>query len=159
MQGNIVPYHTTMYVGVVMTRFKLSTLPYAALLICAITSAVSPTLAQKNSNCFKPNLSPMDVIAACDQNLASDPVDAQVYQARGLAWYRLGDYDHAIADFSRSISIDPKYIRAFYNRALAEEKKGKLDDALADFKHFSDLDSSFSDASGANAFRESRLGR
>jgi Caspase domain/TPR repeat len=88
-------------------------------------------------------------IAACDQNIASDPIDAQVYQARGAAWYRLGDYDHAIADFTKSINIDPKYIRAFYSRGLAWEKKGKLDDALTDFKYFADLDPSFPDVQKA----------
>ena len=64
---------------------------------------------------------PMDVIAACDQNIASDSRDAQVYQARGAAWYRIGDYDRAIADFTQSINIDPKYIRAFYSRGVFTE--------------------------------------
>jgi tetratricopeptide (TPR) repeat protein len=117
----------------------------AALLISAIASVCDAAYAQKNSNCFIPTMPPLDVIAACDQNIASDPVDAQVYQARGAAWYRQGDYDHAIADFSKSISIDSKYIRAFYNRGLAWEKKGKLDEALTDFRYFADLDPSFPD--------------
>jgi tetratricopeptide (TPR) repeat protein len=134
-----------------MTWSKSPISLYAALLISAMTSAFAPAFAQKNSNCFNATMPPMDVIAACDQNIASDPRDAQVYQARGAAWYRLADYDRAIADFSQSISIDPKYIRAFYNRALAAEKKGKLDDALADLKYFSDLDPSFPDARTAIA--------
>src|SRR6266852_8741817 len=96
---------------------KLSAL-YSAFLILAITSICDASFAQKNLNCFSPSMPPMDVIAACDQNIASDSRDAQVYQARGAAWYRIGDYDHAIADFSRSINIDQKYVRAFYDRGL-----------------------------------------
>jgi tetratricopeptide (TPR) repeat protein len=114
-------------------------------------SAGMPAFAQKNPNCFNPTLPPMDVIVACNENIASDSRDAQVYQARGLAWYRIGDYDRAIADLTQAISIDPKYIRAFYNRGLALEKKGKLDDALTDLKYFAGLDPSFPDAQKAIA--------
>jgi tetratricopeptide (TPR) repeat protein len=129
---------------------KLSAL-YSAFLILAVISVYDAALAQKNLNCFNPSMPPVDVIAACDQNLASDPNDAQVYQARGAAWYRIGDYDHAVADFSQSIKIDPKYIRAFYSRGLAWEGKGNLDNALTDFKYFATLDHSFPDAQRAIA--------
>jgi clan AA aspartic protease (TIGR02281 family) len=94
---------------------------------------------------------PLDVIAGCSEFIASDPTSAQAYQARGVAWYKTGDYDHAIADFSQSINIDPKYIRAFYNRGLAWEKKGNLDNALTDFRYFADLDPAFPDAQTAIA--------
>jgi tetratricopeptide (TPR) repeat protein len=91
--------------------------------------------AQKNFNCFSSSMPPMDVMAACDQNIASDPNDAQVYQARGIAWYRMGDYDRAIADLTQSIKFDPKYIRAFYNRGLAWEKKGRVRDLARTVGH------------------------
>jgi hypothetical protein len=130
-------------------RSKVSISWSAVLLILAITSVSDAAFAQKNFNCFSPTMPPLDVIGACDQNIASDPVDAQVYQARGAAWQKLGDYDRAIADYSKSISIDPKYIRAFYNRGVAWEKRGKLDNALADFRYFADLDPSFPDVQRA----------
>jgi tetratricopeptide (TPR) repeat protein len=122
-----------------------------AFLILAITCVSGVAFAQKNLNCFNPAMPPMDVIAACNQNLANDSKDAQVYQARGAAWYRTGDYDRAIADYTQSINIDPKYIRAFFNRGLAWEKKGNLDNALTDFKYFADLDPSFPDVQKAIA--------
>jgi len=118
----------------------------ASLLVLAVTSGCNAAFSQDNPNCFNPTMPPMDVIVACDQTLASDPIQAQAYQARGTAWYRIGDYDHAIADFTQSIAIDPQYIRAFYNRGLAWEKKGNLDSALTDFKYFTQLDPSFEDA-------------
>jgi tetratricopeptide (TPR) repeat protein len=123
----------------------------AVFLVLAIISSCNAAFAQKNANCFNAAMPPVDIISACDQNLASDPRDAQVYQARGVAWYRLNNYDQAIADFSQSINIDAKYIRAFYNRGLAWEKKGKLEEALKDYKYFANLDPSFPDAQRAIA--------
>jgi len=58
-------------------------LKFTLLLIFAALWISNPAYSQKNSNCFNPTMPPMDVIAACDQNLASDSQDAQVYQARG----------------------------------------------------------------------------
>src|SRR5579871_6890675 len=68
--------------------------------------------------CFSDS-SPGAVIPACDDLIDIDPSHAQAFQARGMGWYKLGDYERAIADFSASIRIDPKYIRAYFNRALA----------------------------------------
>jgi Caspase domain/TPR repeat len=127
---------------------KLSTLS-SGFLILVITSVGEAGFAQQNSNCFNSAMPPMDIIAACDQNIAADSRGAQDYQARGAAWYRMGDYDRAIADFTQSINIDSKYIRAFYNRGLAWEKKGNLDNALTDFKYFVGLDPTFPDAQKA----------
>src|SRR6476661_9678365 len=120
-------------------------LKYATILILAITFICDAAFAQ-NSNCFRPTMPPMDVIAACDAIIDTEPRAAQAHQARGIAWYRMGNCDEAIDDFNQSIAFDPNYIRAFFNRALAWEQKGKLDDALADLKYFIELDSSFPDA-------------
>lgn len=68
-----------------------------------------------------------------------------------MAWYRLGEYNRAIDDFSQSIKIDPKYIKAFYNRGLAWEKAGNLDNALLDFRYFAQADPSHSEVQKAIA--------
>jgi tetratricopeptide (TPR) repeat protein len=122
----------------------------ATILILAIITLCGVAFAEgKNPHCYMGMLPPMDVIAACDENIDSDPGDAQAYQSRGIAWYRLSYYDEAIDDFTASINIDPKYIKAFFNRALAREQKGKLDDALADLQYYLFLDPSFPDAAFA----------
>jgi tetratricopeptide (TPR) repeat protein len=134
-----------------LSRFKLSVCR-AALFFLATLSFGESAAAQNYFNCFNSAMPPLDVIASCDQTIASDPRHAQALQARGAAWQRLGEYDRAIADFSQSINIDPNYIRAFYSRGLAWEKKGDLENALADFKYFADVDpTGFTDVQNAIA--------
>lgn len=56
-----------------------------------------------------------------------------VYYNRGQVWHDgKGDYDRAIADYTKAIEIDPKYVWAYYNRSLAWYKKGNYDKAIAD---------------------------
>ncbi|TYL80820.1 retroviral-like aspartic protease family protein [Bradyrhizobium cytisi] len=124
------------------TKMILLTLLAPVLLVRAAS-------AQSNSNCFAVGMPPRDIISACDQVIANDQGHAQAHISRGLAWYGLRDYDHAISDFSLAIGIDPKYVRTFYYRGLAFEKKGKLQDALADFRYFAQLDPSYPDAQSA----------
>jgi tetratricopeptide (TPR) repeat protein len=106
--------------------------------------------------CFSDS-SPGAVIPACDDLIDIDPSHAQAFQARGMGWYKLGDYERAIADFSASIRIDPKYIRAYFNRALAWEAEGKLQNALKDLRTFQFLDPSLPDTQEAIARVEKRL--
>src|ERR1700722_14852380 len=127
-----------MHRGLAMYHFK--SFSRCAALILMIAACCNTASAQNNLNCYNPTMPPMDVIAACDQVINNDASDAQAHQARGAAYFKMGDYDRAIADFSRSINIDPKYIKAFYNRGLAWEKKGNLDSALTDFRYFVDVD-------------------
>ena len=49
-----------------------------------------------------------------------------------LSFYNKGDYDAAIADYSRAIEIDPNYAFAYYNRGLAYRRIGNDDAADAD---------------------------
>jgi tetratricopeptide (TPR) repeat protein len=44
-----------------------------------------------------------------------------------------GDYDGAMADFSRALELDPQSADAYLQRADAKEKKGDDDGAIADF--------------------------
>lgn len=59
--------------------------------------------------------------------------DVNANYNRGLAYYKLRNYDAAIADFSEVINNNPEDSEAYYNRGLA--KYGKEDDkgALADY--------------------------
>ena len=47
-----------------------------------------------------------------------------MYSSRGLAYYRKGDYDRAIADFNQALIRDPRDDRSLLNRGLAYLKKG-----------------------------------
>jgi clan AA aspartic protease (TIGR02281 family) len=120
-------------------------------LILVLTCASRIAFADNNPNCFNATMPPTDIVVACNETINADPRHSQAYQSRGMAWYKLGEFDRAIDDFTQAIKIDPKYIRTFYNRGLAWEQKGKFDNALSDLRYFAELDPSYPDAKKAIA--------
>jgi tetratricopeptide (TPR) repeat protein len=63
----------------------------------------------------------------------SNPKEASSYNERGTAKDKNGDFDGAIADYTRAIELNPKFSEAYYNRGLAKKHKGELDGAIADY--------------------------
>ena len=61
------------------------------------------------------------------------PFTAIAYTSRGLARYRKGDVDGAIADYELAIQINPGLAEAHLNRGSARYDKGDRDGALADW--------------------------
>ena len=55
------------------------------------------------------------------------------YSNRGTAYVRKGQYDEALADFSRALEINPKVPQTYYNRGVAYQLQGRYDEAVADF--------------------------
>jgi predicted aspartyl protease len=108
------------------------------------------------SVCFS-NSPPGAVIPACDDLIDADPKHAQAHQARGVAWYKVGDYERAIADFDASLAIDSKYTLALYNRALAREALGEFQEALQDLRTFAALNPAYPDTHEAIARVTKRL--
>src|ERR1700680_1512174 len=49
------------------------------------------------------------------------------YINRGLAYYILNDFDHAISDYSEAITLDPQSIIAYHNRGMSFKSSGALD--------------------------------
>ena len=93
---------------------------------------------------------PDQVIAACSRLLARDTLDGvlrrDAFRSRGVAYYRRGDYDRALADLAESIRLAPDvaglygdqaniyYFKRDYSRAIAGYDQAlRLDpsDALA----------------------------
>jgi tetratricopeptide (TPR) repeat protein len=62
-----------------------------------------------------------------------DSESVQADNARGIAAARNGDYQAALAAFSRAIRKAPAYAEAFHNRALVYIALGNLGQAAADF--------------------------
>ncbi|MFH1091701.1 MAG: tetratricopeptide repeat protein [Pseudomonadota bacterium] len=58
---------------------------------------------------------------------------ARAFVTRGLEWYRKGEYDRAIADYTKAVKLNPDYASAYHNRGSAWAKKGNLIQAEADF--------------------------
>ena len=101
-------------------------------------------------------------IDTCSRYISKNPRDADAFYNRGLAWHKKGNFEKAIADYTKAIEINPKFAAAFYNRGIAWYDKGirgkgsaffikayKINpknslayytSALADFKKFAELD-------------------
>ena len=57
---------------------------------------IDPAVAQDSRIVCFSDSSPGAVIPACDDLIETDPRHAQAYQARGIAWYKVGDYERAL---------------------------------------------------------------
>jgi len=62
-----------------------------------------------------------------------NPKEASSYNEHGMAKYDKGDFDGAIADYTRAIELDPTFAGAYYNRGLAKKQKSDFDGAIADY--------------------------
>ena len=60
-------------------------------------------------------------------------MDAKELFARGGAYYREGEFDKALADYSMAIWLNPKFAEAYYSRGLTYQKKGEKAKADEDF--------------------------
>ena len=68
------------------------------------------------------------------------PENVTAFTNRGVAYTGLGEWDNAIADFTKAISIDKNNTRSYANRGLVYGKIGKPQDAIADFTMAISLD-------------------
>ena len=65
---------------------------------------------------------------------------ATEFNDRGVAKWRKGDLDGAIADYNRAVELNPKDTAAYYNRGVAKQTRGDLDGAFADYNRTLELD-------------------
>ena len=84
----------------------------------------------------------MALIVSCQTN-PSDPVSCN---NRGIAHYSRGQFDLAIADFSKALEINPKFAEASNNRGIAYYSKGRFDLAIADFNKALEINPEYAEA-------------
>lgn len=68
------------------------------------------------------------------------------YFYRGTAYYRSGDYWHAIEDFNKAIALDPKWALAYYNRGIIYGRLGYYQSAINDFNKVIEINPQYSEA-------------
>ena len=66
--------------------------------------------------------------------------DARAYREHGIAAYRNGDLNGAIADFDQAIQLDPKFAAAYIDRSIVFYRLRKFSRAFADIAHAKRID-------------------
>jgi lipoprotein NlpI len=59
--------------------------------------------------------------------------EARLLLHRGFAYDEAGDYDRAIADYTRALELRPDTPQLYYRRGIVHREKGEYPQALADF--------------------------
>ena len=71
---------------------------------------------------------------------------ATQHNEQGMAFDEAGQYDNAIAEYTRAIEVDSNYAEAYSNRGYAYSNKGEYDNAIADYTRAIELDSEYAGA-------------
>jgi len=64
----------------------------------------------------------------------------------GLNYYKQGEYDLAVTEFSRALLVNPDFAMAYYNRAVAYSQKGQFNKAISDYNKAIEADPKFAEA-------------
>jgi Flp pilus assembly protein TadD len=73
-----------------------------------------------------------DIIETCNKAIQIQPSDSLAYHNRGVAQFKLGNYQEAIKDFTFAIQHNPQDGAAYYNRAIAYGLLGNHKEAIED---------------------------
>ena len=96
---------------------------------------------------YEQALALLEETLASDETLALERADELAEMLEGVAGaaYTNGDYEEALAWYSRAIEFDPTYMRAYRSRALAHTQLGEYEEAIADYTTAIELDEPYYD--------------
>lgn len=78
-------------------------------------------------------------IALFDQAIKLDNKSKEAYYHRGMAYFKLHEFQDAVADFDRAIALDAKYADAYVGKALVKYEAGDTQGACEDIKKAAEL--------------------
>jgi len=61
------------------------------------------------------------------------PKKAEAYNKQGISYYKKGEYELAISNYTKAIELNPKSAMAYNNRGIIYYKKGVYNLAISDF--------------------------
>jgi len=103
-----------------------------------------------NDRCNDYEASPHEQLAACNQLIESGDKAgialADLRGDRGSAYYRLGDYERAMTDYTEAARLDPSESSFRYNQGLVDESLGERARAIIDYSEAIRLQSDNADA-------------
>jgi tetratricopeptide (TPR) repeat protein len=103
-------------------------------ILCAVivASLPNPVRADPLRDCEQLDNLPL-AIRACSRLITDIPGSAALHNRRGIAHFRNGEIDRAIADYAEAIRLDARDTDAYYNRGRALLEKNAYTEALLDF--------------------------
>ena len=84
---------------------------------------------------------------------------AGAYYSQGVDWENKGDYERAIANYSKAIEIDPKLPVSYKLRARLYEKKSRYDKAISDYTQAIELNPKDAEAFNKRGLCHFQLGQ
>ncbi|MGE0822019.1 MAG: tetratricopeptide repeat protein [Candidatus Binatia bacterium] len=79
-------------------------------------------------------------ITAFDKALRLNPRYTEAYNARGIAYHELAQYDRAIKDYDEALALNPQYSEAYFNRGNAYNDMRQYEQAIKDYDEVIRLD-------------------
>jgi tetratricopeptide (TPR) repeat protein/predicted Ser/Thr protein kinase len=73
------------------------------------------------------------ILQAATRALELRPGHLLALNLRGIAYFQMGDFDQAVANYDKAIRINPAFFQAYTNRGLVRYTLGDMDGALADY--------------------------
>jgi len=84
-----------------------------------------------------------DAIPAFDKALRLNPRYAEAYNARGVTYNELAEYERALKDYDAALGLNPKYAEAYFNRGNAYNDLGQAEQAIKDYDEALRLDQNY----------------
>lgn len=89
--------------------------------------------AQFERSLNKPELQWQEKLLGQTPNVGLDPEDPNACNNRGIVYAKEGQYETAIAQFTKAFQRNPVFAEAYYNRGLVDLQIGQLGQAISDF--------------------------
>jgi tetratricopeptide (TPR) repeat protein len=121
-----------------MVRLRCCLRAAIVILVCCFAlPAVAATKRQLDACNFKNSSTPQESVTGCTAHIKSGNWKGaglgDFYNNRGMAYDKLGDKEHALADYNQALRLGPKNIHAYYNRGNLSSGKGDFDSAITDY--------------------------
>lgn len=84
-----------------------------------------------------------EAISIFSKEIIKNPLDANSYFYRGLAYHRKSQNDRAVSDYTKAIEIDPNYAEAFFCRGTIYQNMGQDTKAVNDYTSSIKIDSRY----------------
>lgn len=132
------------------------------LIIGVVLLLISSSIDSPQHACENESADPLRRLEICtallDQEVMSEDERARTYAARGNAYFRLGDFTAAVADYGEAMARDRDKPANWFNRGSALYGAGRYKEAIRDFSEVIDINPDSGRAWYGRAYAHLRIG-